>query len=411
MRAMAAPVLSHLDPDMLRIMDDLRARLGRVFMAPRRRLSASRCRARARPAWRRRSRTWCARARTSSSSSPATSASASPTSARATAASSAASTCRGAAPSIPSSCAAPSSRRRPTSSRWSTPRRPPACSTRSKRSPQIAREHGCLTLVDAVTSLGAHPVDVAGWQLDAVYSCTQKGLGAPSGMAPISFSAARQGAREVAQLLLRPRPARGLLERRASTTTRSPRRWSTRCARRWSRSRKRRSRRASTRHRRHHMVLAAGLGAMGLELLPPEGERLWTLNAVCVPDGVDEAAVRKYLLAAVQPRDRRRPRPARRPHLARRPDGQRLEQPAHSAVPERARARAARAGLRGLARARARPRPATRCRRSRPPERRGPLVLREALRRAPRRSPDARRAMGRSPRSAFGYVYVSDASS
>ena len=50
------------------------------------------------------------------------------------------------------------------------------------------------------------------------------------------------------------------------------------------------------RHRRHHMVLAAGLGAMGLELLPPEGERLWTLNAVCVPDGVDEAAVRKYLL-------------------------------------------------------------------------------------------------------------------
>jgi alanine-glyoxylate transaminase / serine-glyoxylate transaminase / serine-pyruvate transaminase len=35
---------------------------------------------------------------------------------------------------------------------------------------------------------------------------------------------------------------------------------------------------------------------MGLELLPPEGERLWTLNAVCVPDGVDEAAVRQYLL-------------------------------------------------------------------------------------------------------------------
>src|SRR4051794_41641476 len=34
MRAMAAPVLSHLDPDMLKIMDDLRARLGRVFMAP-----------------------------------------------------------------------------------------------------------------------------------------------------------------------------------------------------------------------------------------------------------------------------------------------------------------------------------------------------------------------------------------
>ena len=36
---------------------------------------------------------------------------------------------------------------------------------------------------------------------------------------------------------------------------------------------------------------------MGLSLLPPEGERLWTLNAVRVPDGVDELAVRKQMLA------------------------------------------------------------------------------------------------------------------
>ena len=35
---------------------------------------------------------------------------------------------------------------------------------------------------------------------------------------------------------------------------------------------------------------------MGLSVLPPKGERLWTLNAVRVPDGVDEAAVRKHLL-------------------------------------------------------------------------------------------------------------------
>lgn len=35
----------------------------------------------------------------------------------------------------------------------------------------LAREHGALTLVDTVTSLGGHPVDVAGWGLDAVYSC------------------------------------------------------------------------------------------------------------------------------------------------------------------------------------------------------------------------------------------------
>ena len=51
------------------------------------------------------------------------------------------------------------------------------------------------------------------------------------------------------------------------------------------------------RHERHHQVLAAGLEAMGLGLLPPEGERLWTLNAVRVPDGVDEARARRDLLA------------------------------------------------------------------------------------------------------------------
>ena len=50
------------------------------------------------------------------------------------------------------------------------------------------------------------------------------------------------------------------------------------------------------RHERHHHALAAGVEAMGLSLLPPEGERLWTLNTVRVPAGVDEAAVRKTLL-------------------------------------------------------------------------------------------------------------------
>jgi alanine-glyoxylate transaminase/serine-glyoxylate transaminase/serine-pyruvate transaminase len=43
-------------------------------------------------------------------------------------------------------------------------------------------------------------------------------------------------------------------------------------------------------------VLAAGLDGMGLSLLPPPAERLWTLNAVRVPDGVDEASVRRMLL-------------------------------------------------------------------------------------------------------------------
>ena len=50
------------------------------------------------------------------------------------------------------------------------------------------------------------------------------------------------------------------------------------------------------RHRRNHEVLRAGIEAMGLEFVVPEGERLPQLNAVSVPDGVDEAAVRAALL-------------------------------------------------------------------------------------------------------------------
>ncbi len=163
---------------------------------------------------------------------------------------------------------------------------------------QVAREAGCLTIVDAVTSLGAHPLDVAGWQLDACYSCTQKGLGAPSGMAPIAFSGrartkARAGGSRSFYFDL-PLLEQYWAGRTYHHTIAAPLVYALREAlvaideegleARWMR------------HRRHHMVLAAGLGAMGLELLPPEGERLWSLNAVCVPDGVDDAAVRRYLL-------------------------------------------------------------------------------------------------------------------
>ncbi|MPZ17300.1 MAG: aminotransferase class V-fold PLP-dependent enzyme [Luteitalea sp.] len=162
-----------------------------------------------------------------------------------------------------------------------------------------AREQGALTLVDAVTSLGGHPLEVALWQIDACVSCTQKGLGAPSGLAPLTFGAR---ARERAAGLDSPRSFYldlGLLEsywvrRKYHHTISAPLVYALREAlvvieeegleTRWQR------------HRRHHVALAAGLGAMGLELLPPEGERSWTLNAVCVPDGIDDARVRRHLL-------------------------------------------------------------------------------------------------------------------
>ena len=159
-----------------------------------------------------------------------------------------------------------------------------------------AHEHGALVVVDSVTSLGGHPVDVAAWGLDAVYSCTQKCVGAPSGLAPIAWTPQAE-ARRV--------PCRsfyldlGLLEaywvrRKYHHTLSSTLIYALHEAlvaveeegleARWAR------------HESHHLALARGLEAMGLELLPPPPERLWTLNAVRVPAGLDEAAVRRALL-------------------------------------------------------------------------------------------------------------------
>ncbi len=160
----------------------------------------------------------------------------------------------------------------------------------------IAREHGALVLVDAVTSLGGHPFDAAGWGIDACYSCTQKCLGAPSGLAPVFFGP---------RALDRRVPCRsfyfdlGLLEdywlrRKYHHTMSSTLVYALAEAlavveeegleARWAR------------HEHNHRTFAEGLHERGLSLLPPPGERLWTLNAVRVPDGVDEAALRRQLL-------------------------------------------------------------------------------------------------------------------
>jgi len=162
---------------------------------------------------------------------------------------------------------------------------------------RIAERHGALLVVDTVTSLGAMPVDVSAWGAVVAYSCSQKGIGAPSGLAPIVFSA---GA------LARRVPARsfyldlGLLEdywirRKYHHTISSPLVLALNEALAIVEEEGLDARHA--RHQEHHQLLARGLDALGLELLPPPGERLWTLNAVRVPDAVDEAAIRRALLA------------------------------------------------------------------------------------------------------------------
>jgi alanine-glyoxylate transaminase / serine-glyoxylate transaminase / serine-pyruvate transaminase len=160
----------------------------------------------------------------------------------------------------------------------------------------IAREHGALTVVDTVTSLGGHPVDLAGWGVDVAYSCSQKCIGAPSGMSPVAVSgAARARMVKCRSFYLDLK----LLEdywqgRKYHHTLSTSLIYALREALLMVEEEGLEARFA--RHERHHRALVAGIEAMGLSLLPPEGERLWTLNTVRVPAGVDELAVRKTLL-------------------------------------------------------------------------------------------------------------------
>jgi alanine-glyoxylate transaminase/serine-glyoxylate transaminase/serine-pyruvate transaminase len=160
----------------------------------------------------------------------------------------------------------------------------------------IAREHGALTIVDTVTSLGGQDVDVAGWGVDIAYSCSQKCIGAPSGVAPIAVAgAARQRLVPCRSFYLDLK----LLEefwvgRKYHHTICTSLIYALREALQMIEEEGLGARFA--RHERHHQALVAGVEAMGLSLLPPAGERLWTLNTVRVPAGVEEADVRRTLL-------------------------------------------------------------------------------------------------------------------
>ncbi len=163
----------------------------------------------------------------------------------------------------------------------------------------IAREHGALALVDAVSSFGGQPLDVGAWGIDAAYSCTQKCLGAPSGLAPVVFGP-RAIERKVKcrsfyfdlELLQGYWLQRKYHHTMSSTLVYALDEALAICEEegleaRWAR------------HERNHKAFLEGLAPLGLSVLPPEGERLWTLNAVRVPEGpggIDEAAVRRHLL-------------------------------------------------------------------------------------------------------------------
>ena len=167
---------------------------------------------------------------------------------------------------------------------------------------RLAHEAGALLVLDTVTSLGGCPVRTDEWQVDAVYSGTQKCLSCPPGLAPASFS---PRAREVAtkrkhkvqswyldvNLLASYWGQERAYHHTAPITMNYALHEALRLVlnegleNRWRR------------HEQNHLALKAGLKAMGLPIASQEGHQLWQLNAVTVPEGVDEAAVRKRLLS------------------------------------------------------------------------------------------------------------------
>jgi len=166
---------------------------------------------------------------------------------------------------------------------------------------RLVHEVGALLLVDAVTALGGVPVEVDAWQIDAVYAGTQKCLSCPPGLAPVSFSS---------------RAMDVILRRKVKVQS-----WYldvSLLASYWGTDRvyhhtapvnmtyalyealclilEEGLESCFARHRLNHEALGAGLAALGIYLSAQEGHRLPMLNAVLIPEGVNDARVRSGLL-------------------------------------------------------------------------------------------------------------------
>lgn len=166
---------------------------------------------------------------------------------------------------------------------------------------ELCHEFDTLLLVDTVTSLGGIPVEVDRWQADAVYSGTQKCLSAPPGLAPVTFS---------------PRAVEAIHRRKAKVQS-----WYldvTMVERYWGQERfyhhtapitmiyalrealrlvqEEGLEKRFARHRLHHSALKAGLNALGIRYAAVEGHQLPQLHAVWIPPGADDLATRRMLL-------------------------------------------------------------------------------------------------------------------
>ncbi len=168
---------------------------------------------------------------------------------------------------------------------------------------ELARKHDCLSIVDAVTSLGGIELRVDAWGVDAIYSGTQKCLSCVPGLSPVSFSerAARRiqsRASKVQSWFLDMNLVMGYWGgggKRAYHHT-APINPLYALHEALVMLREEGLENAWMRHDLHHRALAAGLQAMGLSFLVEPHHRLPQLNSVFIPLGVDDAAVRAALL-------------------------------------------------------------------------------------------------------------------
>ena len=167
---------------------------------------------------------------------------------------------------------------------------------------QLCRRQGRLFLVDCVTSLGGERFEADGWNVDVAYSGTQKCLSCPPGLAPVTFS-------DRALEKLKSRKSKvvswyldlSMIEKYWTDGERAYHHTAPISMNyglhealclvheegleaRWER------------HRSNSARLVAGLEALGFRLFAQEGHRLPMLNAVWIPEGVDDAGFRKALL-------------------------------------------------------------------------------------------------------------------
>ncbi|MDG2098901.1 MAG: alanine--glyoxylate aminotransferase family protein [Glaciecola sp.] len=170
----------------------------------------------------------------------------------------------------------------------------------------LAREYGCMTIVDAVTSLGGIELKVDEWGIDAIYSGSQKCLSCVPGLSPVSFSDAA-----VAKIQARSTPVQSWFldmnlivgywgdgqgggKRAYHHTAPVNSLYALHESLRLLHAEGLNN--AINRHASMHEKLKHGLASIGLELLVTEDIRLPQLNTVIIPDGVDDAQIRARLL-------------------------------------------------------------------------------------------------------------------